>query len=123
MKQGGCNFNSGKALAPTPHMSPYHNLLATLVLTLALGACATVGHDFPVERVPEIRVHETTREQVQAMFGAPWRTGLDDGQTTWTYGKYKYRLFGQASTTDLVLRFDAEGKVVSYSFNTTEPPR
>jgi hypothetical protein len=96
---------------------------AALVLVLALGACATVGHDFPAERVPEIRVHETTQGQVREMFGEPWRTGLDDGQTTWTYGKYKYRLFGQASTTDLVLRFDAEGQVVSYSFNTTEPPR
>ncbi len=92
-------------------------------LALALVGCASVGHDFPAERVPEIRVHETTQEQVRAMFGEPWRTGHDDGQTTWTYGKYKYRLFGQASTTDLVLRFDAEGKVVSYSFNTTEPPR
>jgi len=95
--------------------------LPALGLALALGACATVGHDFPVERVTDIRLHQTTQAEVRAMFGEPWRTGLEDGQVTWTYGKYRYALFSQASTTDLVLRFDAEGKVVSYSFNTTEP--
>ena len=92
-------------------------------LALLIGACATVGHDFPAERVPEIRLHETTREEIRTMFGEPWRTGLDDGQLTWTYGKYRYKLFGQASTTDLVLRFDSDGKVVSYTFNTTEGGR
>jgi hypothetical protein len=94
--------------------------LPALGLALLIGACATVGHDFPVERVPEIRLHQTTQDEIRGMFGEPWRTGLDDGQVTWTYGKYRYALFSQASTTDLVLRFDADGKVVSYTFNTTE---
>lgn len=93
--------------------------LPALGLALLLGACATVGHDFPVERVTDIRLHQTTQAEVRAMFGEPWRTGLEDGQVTWTYGKYRYALFSQASTTDLVLRFDDQGKVVSYSFNTT----
>jgi hypothetical protein len=94
--------------------------LPALGLALLLGACATVGHDFPVERVTDIRLHQTTQEEIRGMFGEPWRTGLDDGQRTWTYGKYRYKLFGQASTTDLVLRFDDQGRVVSYTFNTTE---
>jgi len=97
--------------------------LPALGLALLIGACATVGHDFPVERVTEIRLHQTTQDEIRGMFGEPWRTGLEDGQVTWTYGKYRYALFSQASTTDLVLRFDAEGKVVSYSFNTTEAPK
>jgi len=97
--------------------------LPALGLALLIGACATVGHDFAVERVSEIRLHQTTQDEVRSMFGEPWRTGLDDGQVTWTYGKYRYALFSQASTTDLVLRFDAEGKVVSYTFNTTEAPK
>ena len=87
---------------------------------LWLAGCATVGHDFPAERVGEIRLHETTQPQVREMFGEPWRVGIEDGLRTWTYGRYRCKLFGQASTKDLVLRFDTEGRVVSYTFNTTE---
>lgn len=92
-------------------------LLATVVL---VGACATVGRDFPVSQVSGIRIGETTRDEIRTMFGPPWRVGIEDGQRTWTYGKYSYRLFGEASTQDLVVRFDADGVVASYTFNTTE---
>jgi hypothetical protein len=54
------------------------------------------------------------------MFGSPWRVGIEDGRRTWTYGKYRYRLFSETSTQDLVVRFDDKGIVVSYTFNTTE---
>jgi len=91
-----------------------------LWLILPWAGCATVGRDFPVERVGEIRLHESTQEQVRSLFGEPWRVGIEDGLRTWTYGKYRYKLFGQASTQDLVLRFDAQGRVASYTFNTTE---
>jgi hypothetical protein len=90
------------------------------LMALFLGACATVGHDFPVDRVPEIRIGETTQAEIRAMFGPPWRVGIEDGQPTWTYGKYRYKLFSDASTQDLVVRFDASAIVASYSFNTTE---
>ena len=102
-------------------------LLATVlglaILSLMLGACATVGHDFPTDCVSQIRQGQTTQEEIRALFGEPWRTGIEDGQRTWTYAKYRYKLFGQVSTTDLVLRFDELGKVVSYTFNTTERER
>ncbi len=52
-------------------------------------------------------------------FGAPWRTGLEDGQRTWTYAEYRYSLFGGAQTRDLLIRFDDEGRVASYTFNST----
>jgi hypothetical protein len=93
--------------------------LLLLAVLFGLG-CATVGREFPVERVGEIRIGETTQEDVLAMFGSPWRVGLEDGLRTWTYGRYRYRLFGQARTEDLVLRFDDAGVVASYTFNTTE---
>jgi hypothetical protein len=89
-------------------------------LFLWAGGCATVGHEFPVGRVPEIQIQRTTQEEIRAMFGDPWRVGVDDGQRTWTYGRYRYSLFGQPSTQDLVVRFDDRGVVASYTFNTTE---
>jgi hypothetical protein len=54
------------------------------------------------------------------MFGEPWRTGIEDGKRTWTYGKYKWSAFGDAETTDLVVRFNQDGTVSSYVYNTTE---
>ena len=95
-------------------------LVIVLGLILLASGCATVGRDFPVQRVADIRIGETTQEEIRTMFGEPWRVGLEDGQRTWTYGKYRYQLFGEASTTDLVVRFADDGTVASYSFNTTE---
>jgi hypothetical protein len=93
-------------------------LLAT---TLWLTSCATVGRDFPSGQVTAIKIRQTTRDEVQALFGKPWRVGIEDGHQTWTYGKYRYSLFGDTSTKDLIVRFDEKGIVTSYSYNETQP--
>lgn len=90
-----------------------------LAIFLMMG-CATVGKDFPVEKVPGIQIGKTTQQDIRLQFGSPWRVGIEDGQNTWTYGKYKYRLIGDTDTTDLVIRFNSQNIVASYSFNTTE---
>jgi outer membrane protein assembly factor BamE (lipoprotein component of BamABCDE complex) len=95
--------------------------MAVTAFTLAMIAgCATVGRDFPTHPVDQIRVDDTTRAQIQEMFGDPWRTGIEDGKRTWTYGKYRWSAFGEAETTDLVVRFNEDGTVDSYVYNTTE---
>ena len=99
----------------------FANLLGIAAMfVLFTGGCATVGRDFPVSQVSDIRIGKTTQDDIRATFGSPWRVGIEDGRRTWTYGKYCYRLFGQASTRDLVIRFDDRNVVVSYTFNTTE---
>jgi len=95
--------------------------LAIGVLALAFCACMTVGEDFAVGNVSHITVGKTTKKDVQSMFGEPWRTGLEDGEQTWTYGYYKYNLVGASQTRDLVIRYDKSGTVRSYSFNSTYP--
>ncbi|AMQ89237.1 hypothetical protein Q666_16310 [Marinobacter sp. ES-1] len=98
-----------------------HLKLAGMALLLAtLVGCATVGRDFATHNVDQIRIGETTRADIQDMFGEPWRTGVEDGKRTWTYGKYRWSAFGDAETTDLVVRFNSDGTVSSYVFNTTE---
>ncbi|MBU0743030.1 outer membrane protein assembly factor BamE [bacterium] len=87
---------------------------------LIAAGCATVGRDFPMGHVSEIRIGETTQAEIRETFGAPWRVGEEDGKRTWTYGKYRYRLLGRPRTSDLVVRFDDGGVVASYSFSTTE---
>lgn len=95
--------------------------LARAAGALALAGCLAVGRTFPLESVAEIRLGETTREEVRSTFGEPWRTGLEDGLQTWTYGHYRLALFGGVRSRDLVVRFDAQGLVASYTFNVSPP--
>lgn len=96
--------------------------MAAMFATAALATgCATIGAPFAVENVRKLEIGTTTRSDMVQMFGTPWRTGLEDGRETWTYGHYRYSLFGADRTRDLVVRFGADGKVVSYTFNSTEP--
>lgn len=95
-------------------------LVALLVSGSLLAGCATVGEDFATHKVEEITIGETTRDDIQEMFGDPWRTGVEDGKRTWSYGKYRYSLFDDAETTDLVVRFNKDGTVSSYVYNTTQ---
>jgi outer membrane protein assembly factor BamE (lipoprotein component of BamABCDE complex) len=95
--------------------------LAGVACALALTACMTVGREFRTDMVGQIQIGKTTRDEIHRMFGEPWRTGLEDGRRTWTYGHYKYSLFGPARTQDLVIRFDPKGTVASYTFNAAPP--
>lgn len=123
--------SSGRPPHPNHFRHPRHaggkrstvwTAVAAIAACLCAGpsGCATVGHEFPVAAVDEIVIGQTTQSDIQRMFGNPWRIGVEDGDTTWTYGHYRYKLFGRAKTRDLVLRFDARGVVSSYTFNTTE---
>jgi outer membrane protein assembly factor BamE (lipoprotein component of BamABCDE complex) len=95
--------------------------LLALAATLPLAGCLTVGRDFEAGNVSRLRIGATTREQVRDLFGEPWRTGVEDGQRTWTYGRYRYALLGTTQTRDLVVRFDERDVVASYTFNSTDP--
>ena len=49
------------------------------------------------------------------MFGLPYRRGIEDGDSTWTYLHYKVRLFGEhMRTRDLYRPFPAgrQGRLV-----------
>ena len=95
--------------------------LRTLIFSLCvLILTGCVGKDFNVHMVPQIQPHQTTRAQIEQMFGPPWRTGVEDGKQTWSYGSYQYGISG-TQTRDLVVRFDANGTVISYTFNSNYP--
>jgi outer membrane protein assembly factor BamE (lipoprotein component of BamABCDE complex) len=96
------------------------SFFSAISLAAFLSGCFTVGHNFPVDQVAAIKIGKTTQDEVKSMFGSPWRVGMEDGQRTWTYGKYRYSAFAETSTQDLVIRFNDRGVVVSFTFNTTE---
>ena len=91
-----------------------------IALTLLTTGCASIGKDFPVAEVASIEIGKTTQKQISEMFGSPWRTGLESGQKTWTYGSYSYGIFQEKNAKDLVIRFDEKNTVASYTFSTTE---
>jgi outer membrane protein assembly factor BamE (lipoprotein component of BamABCDE complex) len=93
--------------------------LAVLMLLLSSG-CATIGHEFPAGQISTIRIGETTQNDIYTTFGKPWRTGMDNGMKTWTYGNYRYSLFSDHSAEDLVIKFDKRNVVSAYVFNTTK---
>ena len=103
-------------------MKQLKSALAVLALSASLlvAGCATVGQDFATHKVTDIEIGKTSRAEIEQMFGEPWRTGIEDGKRTWTYGKYRWSAFGDAETTDLVVRFNKDGTVSSYVYNTTE---
>jgi hypothetical protein len=101
------------------HVRGVIRFLTGIFIWAALCACASVGRDFPESPVAQIHIGITTQTQIRAMFGNPWRVGIEDGRVTWTYGKYLYRLIGQSSTKDLIVRFDPKNAVASYSFSST----
>lgn len=102
------------------HPHPLLRRLAPLLFVLLLAGCVTAGKDFNVHMVRQIQPHQTTRAQIEQMLGQPWRTGLEDGLQTWSYGYYRYGV-SDTKTRDLVIRFSADGTVASYAFNSSYP--
>jgi outer membrane protein assembly factor BamE (lipoprotein component of BamABCDE complex) len=90
-------------------------------LACAVSGCMTMGRPFPTDTITGIRIGTTTRDNIRAEFGEPYRTGVEDGDPTWTYLLYRFTALGGNKTRDLYVRFDASGKVKSYAYNTNEP--
>ncbi|MDD1635450.1 MAG: hypothetical protein LUQ06_03905 [Methylococcaceae bacterium] len=90
-----------------------------LMLLLSSG-CASVGHEFPAGQISTIHIGETTQNDIYTTFGKPWRTGMDNGMKTWTYGNYRFSLFSDHSAEDLVVKFDKRNIVSAFTFNTTK---
>lgn len=90
------------------------------MIALCAG-CATIGTNFDAAGLAWINPGETTKAQVIEKLGPPFRVGSDSGEPTWTYGYYEYRAIGDSNTKDLVLRFSPDGKVRSFTLNTSFP--
>lgn len=91
-----------------------------LLMLLFSSGCASIGHEFPAGQISTIHIGQTTQNEVYTTFGKPWRTGIDNGMKTWTYGNYRYSLFSDHSAEDLVIKFDKHNVVSAYVFNTTK---
>lgn len=92
-----------------------------LLVAVTIAGCALYGSEIPVDAVKTIQTNVTTREQIMAKFGEPFRTGLDSGFETW---RYTFR--GVSKTDgwlerDLYIIFNKNLTVHKYSFGTNKP--
>ncbi|HEX4049014.1 MAG TPA: outer membrane protein assembly factor BamE [Elusimicrobiota bacterium] len=94
---------------------------AALGLILATAGCVTIGRQFPTGHIADIKIGKTTQAEISAAYGKPYRTGIEDGDATWTYLRYHFTALGGQTTDDLYVRFNADGSVKSYAFNTNAP--
>ncbi|MFZ2648462.1 MAG: hypothetical protein WA210_00015 [Burkholderiaceae bacterium] len=98
---------------------------AAALLLAACGSTVQVGRDFDISAF-ENRVERavTTQAQVRAWLGAPAGTGVavdsrGERSEEWKYyfGQGSLSGMSQAKFKSLDIRFDAEGKVLSYSWS------
>ena len=100
----------------------YFRVIVVSVVMLWGGyGCLSVGKPFNSDNLSWIIKDHTTKDDIYDDLGEPFRLGVDSGKITWTYGYYKYSLFGSTRTKDLVLYFNKDGTVHSYVFNTSFP--
>lgn len=92
-------------------------LLASLALATS---CVTRGRDFSSD-LGWIKKNQTTQTDVMRYLGAPFSVGSSGGVTTWTYGFYNWRVFGDSATKELKFFWTADQKVMDYSFNSSAP--
>ena len=95
-------------------------LILISMMIMFVSGCITLGKDFPEANVSSITIGVTTKNEIRKLFGSPWLSGVQDGQPAWTYGSYDYSLFGERKAKDLVVQFDDQAKVSSFTFSTTD---
>jgi len=85
-----------------------------LVMSLMVFGCGTSGKDFNSTLFDSIQNGHTTQEEVETMFGQPFKKGYQNGDEIWIYEHNKYKVFrilGEDTSKDMVVIFD-ESKVV-----------
>ena len=90
-----------------------------ICLTLLTG-CVTQGRDFP-SQFDWIRKTETSQNDVKMVLGAPFSVGNSNGVPTWTYGFYRYSLFGKSEVKELKFYWLPDRTIRSFSFNSSFP--
>jgi hypothetical protein len=93
-----------------------------VVALLVLTGCASIriGRDFPSPDAHWIVPTKSDRWGLQRMFGEPYQVGFENGDPTLRW-LFVQRDRGGAVSKDLIVRFNADGVVKSYSFTSNFP--
>jgi hypothetical protein len=95
--------------------------LGLVALVLLTGCVSTrIGREFPSPESNWIVAGKTDRWGLERMLGAPYQVGLENGDPTWRW-LYVQRDLAGAVSKDLIVRFNADGIVKTYSFTSNFP--
>lgn len=95
--------------------------LLALASFLVFSGCARVGKDFDLATVNKVQNGKTTRSEIEQLFGAPFKTGIQNGDPMWTYEYNEYHSLGQDFSKDLIVVFDNRGVVKSHQLMSNRP--
>ncbi len=101
----------------------YAQVLNIFLLTsvLFVCGCGTTGKDFNESLYKNIVVGTTTHKEIQAMFGPPFKKGIQNGYKIWTYEYNFYNSLGKDITKDMIIVFTQSGVVKSHQMMTNQP--
>lgn len=94
-------------------------LMVWIASVMVVAGCGTVGKNFEAPRAGTIVNEVTTQDDIRKLYGKPFRTGLEDGNTVWIYELNTYKVFGKGTSKDLIVVFDEKGIVKSYQFTSS----
>ena len=96
---------------------------AGFITLFFLTACGTVGNNFDSSQIKSIQSDVTSQEEIFERFGAPFKKGVENDQTMWTYQLDKWNAVGPAQSKDLVILFDNKNIVKAYRYTTSNPKK
>ena len=97
---------------------------AGFITLFFLAACyGTVGNNFDSSQIKNIQSNVTSQKEIFERFGAPFKKGVENDQTMWTYQFDKWNAMGPAQSKDLVILFDNKNIVKAYRYTTSNPKK
>ena len=96
--------------------------LVVMFLTIIFLGCGTVvGKDFDDSLYTNIAKGTTTHKEIHAMFGAPFKKGIQNGYPVWTYEFNYVNSLGTDIIKDMIIVFEKNGVVKSHQLMTNTP--
>jgi hypothetical protein len=92
-----------------------------LINFLFFYGCGTTGENFNASLYKNIITGTTTHKEIQAMFGHPFKKGIQNGSKVWTYEYNFYNSLGNDIIKDMVIVFTPSGVVKSHQMMTNQP--
>ncbi len=81
-------------------------VLICVAVFLLLSGCGSVGKDYDSSKVKDIQSGTTTKADIEAMFGKPYKTGVQNGHPVWVYEKSTYSAIGKDVSKSIIVEFD-----------------
>ena len=103
-------------------VTPLHALKIIILSGLLFWyGCGTAGKNFDESKYKNIVAGTTTQKEVHSMLGSPFKKGIQNGYSVWTYEYNFYNSIGDDVTKDMAIVFNRQGVVKSHQMMTNRP--